>query len=82
MCYACRTMNLKSVTFRCSSAQLARMESALLDTHLSTRTELIATALEDFMSFAEQKDIAQMDLFTLVQQVDKLCSTQPFREHA
>ena len=75
-------MNLKSVTFRCSAAQVARMERALHAAHHSTRTELIATALEDFLHFAEQQEIAQLDLFDLVQQVDSLCAPHRFREHA
>ena len=75
-------MNLKSVTFRCSAAQLARMEASLAEGTHHTRTELISTAIEDFLNYAEREDIAQLDLFALVQHVDGTGSDTPFREHA
>lgn len=35
------------------------------------RTGILSTALEEFLHFAEQKDIAALDLFELVKRIDQ-----------
>lgn len=71
----------KSITFRCADAQHGRLESALQDVPL-TRTDIISTALEQFLTFAESEDIRELDIFALVQEIDSRGSAVPFAEEA
>ncbi len=74
-------MNLKSITFRCSSNQNARMAAVLSQTE-ATRTDFITSALEAFLDFAEQPHIQHLDLFELVEAVDALGGDTGFAEQA
>ncbi|MDO5470999.1 MAG: hypothetical protein Q4F38_06825 [Akkermansia sp.] len=71
-------MNLKSITFRCSAAQVKRLQSAMQTRNPASRTALIASALEAFLAFVEQKDIAALNLFELVDRVDDTGSKERF----
>lgn len=75
-------MNLRSITFRCSSTQLSRVVSAMSDLSTESRTAFITSALEDFLNFAEQEEISALDLFDLVAMVDSTGSAIPFAAHA
>lgn len=76
-------MILKSITFRCTTAQRTRLESALrLSQPGKNRTALIATALEEFLAFAEQEHIAALDLFELVARIDSTGSQAAFSQQA
>ncbi len=74
-------MNLKSITFRCSSLQNARL-NFFLNKNESTRTAFIIEALESFLNFAEQEPIREMNLFELVEAVDSLAEGPGFSEQA
>ncbi len=75
-------MKLKSITFRCSVAQLNRLRH-LMETELTTtRTDLLSAALEEFLDFVEGHDTRHLDLFSLVQQVDRTGEGVPFSEQA
>lgn len=63
-------MKLKSITFRCSSAQFSRLQDVIRFTSVDTRTSALASALEEFLEFAEQQDTRAMDLFALVERID------------
>ena len=71
----------KSITFRCTEPQHNRLEQALQDS-ARTRTDLISTALEQFLSFAESEDIRGLDIFALVHEIDGRGSAVPFAEEA
>lgn len=71
----------KSITFRCAEPQHRRLEQALQDSPF-TRTDLISTALEQFLSFAESEDIRELDIFALVREIDSRGSAVPFAEEA
>lgn len=75
-------MKLKSITFRCSDAQLARLESAMQSAMNDNRTAFISNALESFLAFAEQEDVQKLDLFELVQRVDEAEGAIPFSQQA
>jgi len=75
-------MKLKSITFRCSEAQLSRLESAMLTTSTDNRTAFISQALDSFLSFAEQDDIKKLNLFELVEHVDETQNSIPFAQQA
>ena len=76
-------MILKSITFRCSTAQRTRLESAMRQAPTANnRTALIATALEEFLAFAEQEHIAALDLFELVARIDSTGSQAAFSQQA
>ncbi len=75
-------MKLKSITFRCSSAQLSRMESAMLSTSAFSRTAFISEALSAFLAFAEQEEIQKLNLFELVDKVDSPQNSIPFSQQA
>lgn len=76
-------MKLKSITFRCSPAQLARLEDSMRFTHTDTRTEALSSALEEFLDFVEQREAREMDLFALVEHVDSTGGDGPtFAEQA
>ena len=62
-------MLARTITFRCSEAQLCRMQQAIGQTD-ANRAALISAALEDFLDFAESPDIRSLDLFALVDTVD------------
>ena len=62
-------MNLKSITFRCSAIQHARINT-FLNPETDTRTAFITEALENFLDFAEQEHIRRKNLFDLVEDVD------------
>lgn len=63
-------MKLKSITFRCSPAQFARLEDAMRFASIDTRTQVLACALEEFLDFAELSSTRSMNLFELVDRVD------------
>ena len=75
-------MRLKSITFRCSEPQLVRLEEAMRSSGAETRTAFISAAIEEFLNFAEQKDRVELDLFSLVEQVDAVGCGTPFRSQA
>lgn len=75
-------MKLKSITFRCSSAQYARLEELIDRSMTDTRTMALSLALEEFLNFAEQQDTRQLDLFALVDRVDHLGHGPAFSEQA
>lgn len=62
-------MIARTITFRCSQAQLSRMDEAIRQTD-SNRASLINESLEDFLTFAESPDSRSLDLFELVAAVD------------
>lgn len=70
-------MKLKSITFRCSAAQFARLENAMEHSTVDTRTTALSLALEEFLDFAEQQDTRNLDLFALVDRVDHLADECP-----
>ncbi|MBO5684460.1 MAG: hypothetical protein J6R92_05880 [Akkermansia sp.] len=74
-------MKQKSITFRCSSSQHARLNQKLKHTN-STRTNLITAALECFLTYAEQPHISSKNLFELVQDVDAQSKGPRFEEQA
>lgn len=75
-------MELRSITFRCTDKQLSRMEKAMRERKNHNRTALISLALEEFLDFAERKDVKDQDLFSLVERVDALDPRHPFRKEA
>lgn len=75
-------MNLKSITFRCSAAQLNRLERAMSTLACENRTNVLAAALEEFLQFAEQKEIAELDLFELVNRINTEGSACEFSSQA
>ena len=76
-------MKAKAITFRCSQAQYDRMEAFIkaLPTPM-TRTAVLCTALEEFLNLAEEKKIRAMDLFELVDHLDRTGSGLRFSEQA
>lgn len=74
-------MITRTITFRCSQAQLSRMDSAIAQTD-SNRAALINDSLEDFLAFAERPDVQALDLFALVAAVDEQGEGCPFSEQA
>lgn len=75
-------MKLKSITFRCSPAQFERLENTMRHTRIDTRTEALSSALEEFLEFAERADTREMDLFSLVDYVDRQGDGPSFAEQA
>lgn len=75
-------MKLKSITFRCSEAQLSRLASAMESTAASNRTAFISDALASFLAFAEQEEIRRLNLFELVERVDNTQAAIPFSQQA
>lgn len=71
----------KSITFRCSASQHARLHTAMADSGL-TRSEFISAALEHFLDYAEQSEIRSKNLFELVQDVDAHGHGPSFAEQA
>ena len=74
-------MNLKSITFRCSALQHERINT-FLNQDTDTRTAFITEALENFLDFAEQEHIRQLNLFELVAEVDAVSPGSGFAEQA
>ena len=75
-------MKQKSITFRCSQAQFARLEAAMETTMIETRTSALSQALEEFLDFVEQPEAIAMDLFALVDYVDREGCGPKFSEQA
>ncbi|MBR5894625.1 MAG: hypothetical protein IKZ13_03680 [Akkermansia sp.] len=75
-------MNQKSITFRCSASQRARLENAMLALTSESRTAFIAAALEDFLRYVEQEDVAALNLFELVQHIDATGNGTSFASQA
>lgn len=75
-------MNPKSITFRCSGTQMHRMNRAMETRADITRTQFLSAALEEFLNFAEQADTRRMDLFSLVERVDRVGEGKAFSEQA
>lgn len=75
-------MKLKSVTFRCTEAQLTRLNTAMHTLECHNRTIILSAALEEFLLFAEQAETKEMDLFEMVQYIDTLGSTRRFAAQA
>lgn len=71
-------MNLKTVTFRCSESLLNRLENAMNTLACENRTTVLATALEEFLHFAAQKEVGEMNLFEMVKHIDTLGSAKQF----
>lgn len=65
-------MKLKSITFRCTDIQQRKLEKEQQRSGM-TRTDIICTALEDFLQFSEQKSTQRLNLFELVAEIDTLC---------
>lgn len=74
-------MIARTITFRCSQAQLSRMDDAIGQTD-SNRATLINDSLADFLAFAERPDVRALDLFELVAAVDEQGESCPFSEQA
>lgn len=75
-------MKLKSITFRCSEAQMSRLESAMNTLECDNRTAVLSDALEAFLRFTEQEDIAGLNLFELVSRIDAEGSARAFASQA
>ena len=75
-------MKLQSITFRCAEAQLKRVKTAMNNLACPNRTILLSAALEDFLNFAEQKSVKEMNLFEMVQHIDSIGSTHRFSTQA
>ncbi len=71
-------MKQHTITFRCSQAQMNRLDEALISLCHNTRTELLSAALEEFLDFAEQEDISGLNLFELVHRIDTEGSARHF----
>ena len=67
--YVVAVMRQKPITFRCSAAQLERVDSALVALAKS-RTAFITQALEQFLDYAESEEIRDLDLFALIARLD------------
>lgn len=66
-------MKLKSITFRCTDTQQHRLEEEQQRSGM-TRTDIICTALENFLRFSEQTSVKRLNLFELVAEIDTQCS--------
>lgn len=75
-------MKLKSITFRCSPAQIDRLETAMNETPVDTRTMALSCALEEFLDFAEKADSRALDLFALVELIDRDNAGPAFADQA
>lgn len=75
-------MKLKSITFRCSSAQYERLTLAIDSTIADTRTMALSLALEEFLNFAEKEETRALNLFALVAHVDRMSDGPCFSEQA
>lgn len=75
-------MKLKSITFRCSPAQFARLEDAVRTSAIDTRTMALSLALEEFLDYAERQETRSLDLFALVESIDRESEGPSFAEQA
>lgn len=75
-------MKLKSIAFRCTSSQLKRIDEGMIALKKENRTDFISNALEEFLDFAEKEEIRRLDLFDLVDRVDKIGSRHRFSRQA
>ncbi len=82
MRYIKLAMNPKPITFRCSARQLQRIKTAQQTNGAETRSALISEALFHFLNFVERKDIAKLNLFQLVTQIDNRGNGPRFSEQA
>lgn len=73
-------MNLKPITFRCTSHQWERLNNAI--SAGDTRTDLLTDALDEFLHYVEYGEGAGLDLFRLVAKIDTTGSAIPFGEQA
>ncbi len=64
-------MRHKSITFRCSALQVARMVHVLRD-HGHNRSSCLSEALFHFLSFIDSGEAESLDLFSLVDRVDRM----------
>jgi len=71
-------MKLKSLSFRCKPSQLKRIDEGMIALKKENRTDFISSALEEFLNFAEKDEIRGLDLFELVDRVDKIGSRRRF----
>ncbi len=62
-------MRHKSITFRCAVPQVERMGS-VLQAGGQNRSCCLSDALAHFLSFANTHEVAQLDIFGLVNRVD------------
>ncbi len=62
-------MRHKSITFRCAAPQVERM-GHVLQAGFQNRSCCLSEALVHFLSFANTHEVAQLDLFGLVDRVD------------
>ncbi len=62
-------MRQKPITFRCSVAQLERIDAALRSLATS-RTAFITLALERFLDFVDDEEVRDLDLFGLIELLD------------
>ena len=74
-------MKQKSITFRCSTTQSTRVCSALEQLRMN-RTDFLTSALESFLTYAEQTHIRNKNLFELVQDIDSQGDGPPFEKQA
>ena len=74
-------MKQKSITFRCTAGQNARLSHAL-ELGTINRTDFITTALECFLAYAEQSHIRSKNLFELVQDIDVTGDGTRFEDQA
>ena len=79
--YNVTPMNQKSITFRCTEQQLQRLDN-VRDEKQTSRTAFITTALDQFLTYAEQREIRQQTLFELVQGIDKMSTGPSFEDQA
>lgn len=75
-------MKLQSITFRCAEAQLKRLKTAMNNLACPNRTILLSAAVEEFLHFAEQTEVKEMNLFEMVQHIDSIGSTHRFSTQA
>lgn len=71
-------MKHKSLTFRCTSTQFARLEETLKLLGQDNKSSLLNAALEDFLNFAEQEHIAALSLFELIEIIDNIGGAEKF----
>lgn len=75
-------MKHKSITFRCSDKQMKRIQTAMSVWECDNRSTVLSTALEEFLRFTEQADIAGMSLFELVNRINEEGSGRDFASQA
>lgn len=73
-------MKAKSLTFRCSPAQLKRLQTAMAYLPFESKTKLLAAALNEFLNFVNSAEMSQLNLFDLVAEIDKTGTGAAFWE--